>query len=274
MLPFAICMMLIMSLISSNAVAIDNPIENPHPKKIIIIRADDIGYVNPALKWLSNIIIENDIKATYAVMPITLLGNKEIDYLTNLDKNCFEMAVHGYRHENLHGYSYYDQYNLIRNATDIMKVIFKTQPYTFVPPNGYANNNTTKVCKALGYHSISANTSIDENEVYNFRGDFYWENNWSTDPISHRNFTEFKEDFKKFYSSKSDYIYVINIHPSTFFFNNGTKIEDAKDFEESIEYMRLRNVVFMTMEQAYNYEEAINNTRLKRVELMAMERGN
>ena len=42
--------------------------KNDSPK-IIIIRADDISTTNPGIRWLSDVVIERNISATYAVIP-------------------------------------------------------------------------------------------------------------------------------------------------------------------------------------------------------------
>ena len=230
-------------------------------KKVIIRNDDPGGPVDPALEWLSNLTMEKNIKATYAVIPALLRNHSEtIYYLRNLDKQHFEIATHGLTHEQFRGMPYNEQYSLIENATRIIEDCLQVRPVTFIPPTGLGDTQTSKACRALGYHSI---TDVKPPITYtvNFVTDFSWESSYH--PIKLHNFKDFKENFDTFYNSSDDF-YVLLLHHWTFLnesyesFSQVTGAEELNEtltsqFEKSIDYMKIKNVEFMTIEEAYEW---------------------
>ena len=139
----------------------DNPFEKMYCKKIII-RDDDVDARNQrdpsiCLKWLTNFTLEKNIKVTYGLIVgnETFCDNMElVNYLNNLDKTHFEIATHGYTHEHFKGMPYDEQYSLIENATKTIEGYLHVRPCTFITPYSTDDENTSKVCAVLGYHSF------------------------------------------------------------------------------------------------------------------------
>ena len=237
--------------------------------KIIIIRGDDISTTNPGIRWLSDVIIEKNITATYAVIPgfltfdwpnTTWVASQSIQYLGSLPRDHFELSDHGLNHENFSGLPYEDQYELIKNATDFM-TNYLYRPLTFVAPFDCADENTVKALTALGYHTISAVPIIPGYSINQLPPDFEWETHWNnSNGPDHHTLGEFESAFDKFYNSDAKAYLVIVLHPSTFYIKSADgsfvdtdqkKIERIQ-FEKSIDYMKGKNVEFLTMEQYYD----------------------
>jgi len=237
---------------NSNNNIVDDEIFDPFYCKKVIIRDDDVGPSSwlPSLQWISNLTLSKNFKITYAIIPFTLSENPEtIDYLLNLDQNYFEFAAHGYEHTLFEGLSYEEQYSLIENGTKIIEETLNLTPYTFVPPYGASDTNTTLVLKELGYHSITDMGNLSSN-VINFVSDFDYETKW--DPkVEHCDFEEFKNSFDLFYNSTDEY-YIIVLHDWTFL-DESKNVNDSLTivFEQVIDYIRDTNVQFMTIEEAY-----------------------
>lgn len=222
--------------------------------KTVIIRDDDIGSSSqlPSVEWLSNLAISKDFKITFAVIPATLYDDFEtIEYLNQLDRNNFEFAMHGYKHDIFQGLSFEEQYSLIENGTKILEEYLNYKPFTFIPPYGYSDVNTTKALDVLGYHSI---TDMRNYPCYvmDFISDFAYETGWN--PVIHCSFEEFKSSFDTFYNSSDEY-YIIFLHDWTFL-DDSKKVNETKAdiFEKVINYIKSKNVQFKTIEEAYRYQ--------------------
>lgn len=226
---------------------------SPFYCKKVIIRDDDIGdsHFAPSLEWLSNLAIKKDIKITFAVIPAILVNNSEtIDYLNHLDREHFEFATHGYTHIIFQGIPYEEQYSLIENGTKIMSESLHYKPHTFVPPCGSSDVNTTKVCRVLGYHSITDMLGYPS-YVVSFISNFEWEENYH--PIKHHSFEDFKSSFDSFCNSSNEH-YRIYLHDWTFLDEQGELNETrTSTFERAIDYMKSKNIQFMTIEEAYEW---------------------
>jgi len=228
-------------------------IYNPFYNKKVILRDDDIGCSHnlPSLIWMSNLVIEKNIKITYAVIPSALINNSEIiEYLNNLDRNNFEFATHGLEHIHFRGLSENKQYILIEKGTRIIEDNLQYTPYTFVPPWGSSDSNTTKVCRIIGYHSITDFIGYPS-YLQVFLSDFEYETDY--DPPEHHSFKEFKLNFDTFYNSSDEY-YMFQLHDWTFLNEEG-KIDEKKcnEFEKIINYIQCTNTQFMTIEEAYEW---------------------
>jgi len=239
----------------------DNPFEKMYCKKIII-RDDDVDARNQrdpsiCLKWLTNFTLEKNIKVTYGL----IVGNETfsdnmqlVNYLNNLDKTYFEIATHGYAHEHFKGLPYDEQYSLIENATKTIENYLHIRPYTFITPFSSDDENTSKVCEALGYHSFSSANAYPDDNVVDFKVDVCLEYNWSQSPPEHRSFNSLKNSFDNFYNSTDEY-YVVCMHHNTFWYENKTTLNETRvsNFENFIDYMKTKNVEFMTIQQAYEW---------------------
>lgn len=223
--------------------------------KEIIIRDDDVQEVTPALEWLSDLAERKDVKITFAVIPRKLLDDQElINYLRSLDQNRFEMATHGFAHEQFMGLPYLRQYELIDRGTKAMVLALHERPYSFVPPYNLADLNTTRALIALGYNSISGNATTtditNESDFDSFPALIEWEIQWEPKVI-HIGLRTFEGEFDEQYNSSNKNI-IILLHDETFMSDSGnlnTTLTDS--FEKAIDYMKTRCVKFVTIKEAY-----------------------
>ena len=243
---YLLCLIILVSYLPIGLTAAGLPNDGKH-LKIVIIRADDIYNINPEVIWLSDLVIKEDIKATYAVIPARL-GPKDIAYLGSLDMNHFELAAHGYNHESLKGLPYKKQYDIINKSTNAMESIFHVRPYTFIPPFEATDDNTVKACYDLGYHSILMQYDTETVQDMKVLRKFSWEQEWK--PMEHSSFADFKRSFDSYYNSSAD-AFLIILHPATFDINKKLDPKLVNDFNRSIYYMRSRNVTFETVEDMY-----------------------
>lgn len=229
----------------------------------IIIRDDDVKNISPALKWLSDLAMQKDIKITFAVIPKYLAGDPElISYLKGLDPDHFEMATHGFDHEDFSGMSYLSQYDLIDKGTEAMVQAFHIRPYTFIPPFNQVDSNTIRALKALGYHSFSGSlggnfSNLNESDFEAMPADITWEVQWHGGEVTHLDLKTFEKYFdnQKFLQDKS---IVICLHHDTFMNASGGLNKTLTDsFEKSIDYIKARNVKFVTIEEAYQLHRHI-----------------
>lgn len=240
--------------------------ENPFYSKKVIIRDDDVGnfsYIE-SVSWLSDLCVGKDVKATYALIPAELVSNPEtVIYLNALDRTYFEFAVHGYEHIKFKDLPYNEQYYQIEKATKIIEMKLNFKPFTFVPPYGSGDINTTKVCKLLGYHSITDALGYPS-YIMDFTSDFEWENGYN--PVSHHKFEDFKNSYDRFCNSSDEY-YIIYLHDWTFL-NEHLNLDEEKtrEFEKAIDYMKTDDVQFITIEEAYKWRIDEPNIRTFKID--------
>lgn len=227
--------------------------EDPFYCKKVILRDDDVGdsrYL-PTLQWITDLAVEKDIKLTLAIIPAVLIENLDtIVFLNQLDRERFEFATHGYEHICFSDLPYEEQLSLIRKGTDIIENDLHHRPYTFVPPHGSGDVNTTRALRALDYHSITDMCGYPS-YVVDFASDLEYEVNYY--PVEHCSFEEFKTDFDRFCTSSNEY-YIIYLHEWTFLDEDeGISKDKIRNFEKMIDYMKNKDVQFMTIDEAYEW---------------------
>jgi peptidoglycan/xylan/chitin deacetylase (PgdA/CDA1 family) len=238
--------------------AMDDSIGNDTYKEIII-RFDDASRSAPALKLVSDLAIRKNIKMTFLIIPTDLSDQNLINYLNSLDSNRFEMATHGFAHnETFDGMQYLGQYDLINRSTKIMQLAFHKRPESFCPTFNKADSNTARALKALKYHSITGIDYSDNelNGLEQFPTDIYWE------------LTEGKESTLE---GKFDILYIspkktilIGIHT-----NDPRSRQNAaliNQLEKFIDHLKERRVKFVTIEEAHQLHESVKQaTKLQQL---------
>jgi glycosyltransferase involved in cell wall biosynthesis/peptidoglycan/xylan/chitin deacetylase (PgdA/CDA1 family) len=235
---------------------------SPMAVKKVIIRNDDVGMGGPvsaSLKWFTDLVMENDIKVVYAVVPAPIQDRPDfIAYLSGLDRDHFEMGTHGYAHESFEELTYEEQYELLKKATGLMTAYFSAAPLSFLPPSQSANVETTQVLKELGYHTLASSrfytaAFVETGFAVN---DFWWETGWS--PTTFNTYKEFVRTFEDFYSNGKSFspndFFVIQCHSISWEDESGRLITAVTDdFERSIKYLKTKDVEFMTIEEGYEW---------------------
>ena len=226
---------------------------NPFFSKKVILRDDDIGdsmYLS-SLSWITNFCMDNNITLTLSVIPTTLINNSEtINYLNQLERKYFEFATHGYEHIHFQDISYEVQISLIENGTKRMQDTLGVKPFSFIPPQASSDTNTTKALRLLGYHSITDMIGYPS-YIVDFTSDFTWEIGFH--PPKHHTIQDFKNNFDNFYNSSDEY-YMLVFHDWTFLDEKGNLDEEkVYSFEEGMNYIKNKNIQFMTIEESYQW---------------------
>lgn len=247
----------ILGTITNAGAVVNNGGENYINAKQVLIRADDFYSWNSGWQWLTGLTNSKSFSATYAVIPAWLDwdpddNNNAAQLRQNMDKSKIEIATHGLQHENFvpssGSLSYLEQYGLINQATGILTTKF-TIPRTFVSPFGANDENTLEACKALGYHTISGDYVEGVEGITQQTPDIFWE---KSDGSGHYSLDEFKSAWYAI-SSGSGPITIL-LHPNTYLDASGNlKAEDAKNFEDSIDFLKEENVEFLTMDHYYKW---------------------
>jgi peptidoglycan/xylan/chitin deacetylase (PgdA/CDA1 family) len=228
--------------------------ENYVNAKEVFIRADDFYSMNAGWQWLTDLTNSMDFSATYAVIPAWVDWTSAAQLTQLMDKNKIEIATHGLDHTEMTG-TYQEQYDEINQATKLLTSEF-WRPRTFVSPYSVDDLNTVAACEALGYHSISGNLVSGAQGINQFQSGLNWETDWSVpnDAVPHLSLSDFQSVFDQFYSSNTQRL-TVNLHPLTYIdANGGLRTDDTNAFAQSIDYMKGKNVEFMTMDQAYKWD--------------------
>jgi hypothetical protein len=258
--------------VRGDGVTVTNGVTNPNgvanvyiDSTKVFIRADDLRMMSelqPTWTWFTNLISSKNAKATIAVIPQNSWGPDDSTSIANLqsfDKKTFELATHGYTHEDFVWDlgTYANQYSALKSATDLMtKYLYK--PRTFVAPYLDSNVDTLNACKALGYHTIvggyvaAGETGINQQ----YGNDFEWEK-WVA-PDWHVEFSsidQFRTVFDSKYNSGAAQ-FEIQIHPEVYWGaqNQQDQIAQSMDYMKSKTNQYGSGVDFMTFDQYYRYK--------------------
>ncbi|HXS59301.1 MAG TPA: polysaccharide deacetylase family protein [Candidatus Sulfopaludibacter sp.] len=102
------------------------------------------------------------------------IGNdsKIIDKIkSGYNKGLFELALHGWDHEDFSKLKEQEQQNLLQNANNKMEVLFGKKSEIFIPPYDPFNNDTIKAMNQIGIPIISSlnyeENNFDNKSIFN-----------------------------------------------------------------------------------------------------------
>ena len=228
--------------------------------KFVIFRFDDIPF-----DFIQNRDLYLD--AELAVMDLFLKKNQKLSiglvtkYMEEdkvpidkiyegLEKNIFELAIHGWDHADFSVLNEKQQVELLLNATKRLETIFRRDSQVFIPPYNSFNKDTLLAMGKVGLRIISSELDLDpfsytskktENATQNEEDIRVYHMPQMTAFEGFRNHRIFRVSInkiiKKIDISISKYGYaVITIHPLSFIgFTNG-------DYKSSLDSQQIRNL--------------------------------
>jgi peptidoglycan/xylan/chitin deacetylase (PgdA/CDA1 family) len=257
------------------------PSENKINCNCVIFRLDDIQdkYLNKSQLALMNFFLNNTKPLSLAII-LNYIGNdtsivNKID--EGYDKGLFELALHGWNHENFSKFSEHDQLILLSRANEKMYNLFGVRSTVFIPPSFDFNNSTLDVMRELGVRIISSfdqiyiqknqsylitqgieSNSTDNKKVFHFPSTVEYSyadsNNWNT---YSNNQTLHNID-----NSISKYGYaVVTLHPQAFSISqegnltnavNATQLNDLKQLVDYIVSKNIKLTSFNELSKSYS----------------------
>lgn len=211
-------------------------------KPKVAIRLDDVQdyWLNKVQAEVLKHFLVSKVKISLGVIPGSF-GNDSLVLSVvrqGVDSGLFEVAVHGWKHENFSELSYTEQLGLISKAVASLKTTFpSTEVVTFIPPFDLINNDTVRAAEEAGIKVVSSKL---ENEPY-FRKDrlkhlprtvetaSIRESRWVMRPI------EDVQEQTKYSITRYGYA-VLMIHIQQFAMYNGERMVNELD-EESLNWL-------------------------------------
>ncbi len=256
--------------------------------KCVIFRMDDIQdyWVNHAqIKTMDLFIAKNQSLSLGLIMNIIGNDSKIVDKVKEgYKKGLFELALHGWKHENFSKLNEQTQQILLQNSNKKMETLFGNVSNVFIAPYDEFNNETLSAMSKLGIHIFSSMKYMENNKnnqghdifvadgktynnnstnktLYHIPGSIgysgYTNNSWSKMPLSIINNTVFSNIEKYGYA-------VIVLHPQGFMkFNEKGQISDKVDEDEFsdlsflLNYLISKNIPIVTFSKVLQYGSAI-----------------
>jgi peptidoglycan/xylan/chitin deacetylase (PgdA/CDA1 family) len=126
----------------------------------VIFRLDDVqdNYHDQSQLALMNFFLEKNQSLSLGLIA-NAFGNDSIvlnEVRTGFDAGKFELASHGWNHENFSKLSEHDQMDLLNKSNERIYKLFGIRPTTFIPPDFDFNNATLDAMRQLGIKIISS----------------------------------------------------------------------------------------------------------------------
>ncbi len=251
-------------------------------EKILIIEIDDYwniakdgagpyfekyGYTMKDYKEVSDILDKHKAVASLGVTPFIfveglrqnfpLSEDKEmINYLKELDRKGYELAMHGYNHcRNSYYCPQYEEvwYNVLTGKRQL-ETIFKKEFITYFPPGNQWTTPQYENVKKVGFKVIG-NTHVpqayfDKDVIITQKGyDPIYVYKWYARDFKHTSYKEWIQEYEK------NNLFILQLHCNTF--DNREKLEDLDKF---LGYVKKDGAKIMTYKEFYKYmQDKINN---------------
>jgi peptidoglycan/xylan/chitin deacetylase (PgdA/CDA1 family) len=248
---------------------------------IVVFRNDDLQpkYRPAALQDVTELFLGEGVPITYSVLGNTQPDAAVCGYLQSLTQQHpqqFEIAVHGYSHENrlsadspqqseFAGLPVTKQAHLIANGTANVQDCIGNRPTTFVPPFDSYDNQTVSALNQQGYDTISGGTWTygHPDAVFEQGGlmhvgyvttqgltQLYY--NWTASPPRAHSLSELNQSFDRARQTHSLFLFTLHYQQ----FTNESERERLREF---IAYQKSTDIAFMTVGQL---AAAVNQGRL------------
>lgn len=185
-----------------------------------------------------------------------------------LDRNLFELALHGWDHEDFTTFDLQQQKDLLKKANEKNQILFGNKSQVFIPPYDQFNNNTLKAMNDLNIKILSSSLQTENHfnegeDIFNLKvkminsgsvgdGIYHLPSTVSFYDIGNENRTKnsLQDILNKVNDSISKYGYsVITFHPQDFAKLNEEgefiDIVDSKQIEDLsllIDTLKLKNI--------------------------------
>lgn len=239
---------------------------------IVVFRNDDIQpwYKQETMRAVDQIFIDEDVPVTLGVIPA--VGGSD-STITESDETCrylqslltehpgqFEMATHGYTHEErtgFHGGSEFGgidaetQQTWMNTSTELMVKCTGVQPQTFIPPMNTYDEATVVAANAAGYQTMSGGDWFTD-RYYNETGVFH-----AGGALHISEGASFVADWEtnEFYSQDEleaafDDSYAENeLHIQMLHYQEFDSDASQQQLRELIQHMKETNTTFLTLDQ-------------------------
>jgi peptidoglycan/xylan/chitin deacetylase (PgdA/CDA1 family) len=248
------------------------PLPSYYGCSCVVFRIDDIQdyWIQQAQIAVMDLFISKNLTLSVGLI-IDDIGNDTI--LTEkieegLDRNLFELALHGWDHEDFTTFDLQQQKDLLKKANEKNQILFGNKSQVFTPPYGKFNNNTLKAMNDLDIKILSSSlqTENDFNEgkdIFNLKvkminsssvGDGIYHLPSTVSFYDYKGENRTKESLQdilnKVDDSISKYGYsVITFHPQDFAkldeegeFFDIVDIEQIEDLSLLIDTLKLKNI--------------------------------
>jgi hypothetical protein len=183
----------------------------------------------------------------------------------NSQSDCFkfELASHGWNHEDFPTFNLSNQIQLMQNTQNKVMQIFGTAPKTFFPPYNSLNADTLTACRTVGFKVISSEVPQDP-PPYPMSGNFFkWPVNTATGallqtPEPHWEPVPYSKVFAEIQDQIRTYGFAaVMMHPFEFVDQNTnevnqTAIGELRTLIQMVKEAGLRTVTFDEVNEYFN----------------------
>jgi len=263
----------------------------------VIFRLDDVqdNYHDQSQLALMNFFLEKNQSLSLGLIA-NAFGNDSIvlnEVRTGFDAGKFELASHGWNHEDFTKLSEHTQTDLLNKSIEKIHKVFGTRPAIFIPPMFEFNNATLDAMRHLGIKIISSNdtTYFDRNQSHlvanitysKYTGDDnilhfpstvqyskYVINKSKTPPIEQWNTIPVEKLLTMINNSISNYGYaIVTTHPQEFVISKNGVVTDTlnvaklNDLHKLVNTIIDRNIRLITFNKLVNISsDLVNSTAL------------
>ena len=247
----------------------------------VIFRLDDIQdyYLNRIQLALMNVFLEKNQSLSVGLIANAFGNDSSVlnEVRKGYDAGKFELASHGWNHENFSKLSERDQMDLLNKSNERIHKLFGIRPLIFIPPDFDFNNATLDAMRQLGIKIISSDhwfysdrnqsnlvTNVTfshytaNDKIFHFPNTVEYSdfllNNSKTPPVEQWNTLPVDELLNRINKSISTHGYaVVTIHPQEFAITqngeltntlNVTELGNLKKLVDSIADRNLRIISF------------------------------
>ena len=157
---FALIFIIFLSLISAPVSFSQPDNKNKINCNCVIFRLDDIQdyFLNEIQLALMNLFLEKNQSLTLGL--ITNYFGNDVSILNSVHNGFqagkFELAAHGWNHENFSSLSKHDQIDLLNKSNEKIQKLFGIRSTIFMPPQFKFNNETLEAMRELGIKIITS----------------------------------------------------------------------------------------------------------------------
>jgi len=210
--------------------------------RVVAIRIDDVQdyFLDEVQSEVLGVFLSSNVRVSLAVIPGCFGNDSRVVSVVRegVNRGLFEIAVHGWMHENFSRLSYEDQFELMSKSVERLKTIFpSTEIGTFVPPWNSINNDTLRAAEKVGFRIVSS--TLENNPYFresdlkhlpeNVETAFLKDEKWVKNSVE-----DIREQTQ---NSVSKYGYaVLLVHPQQFAKYEGKELLNEVD-EDSLEWL-------------------------------------
>ena len=248
------------------------PLSSDYGCQCVVFRIDDIQdyWIEKASIAAMDLFISKNLTLSVGLI-IDDIGNDTIlteKIKEGLNRNLFELALHGWDHEDFTTFDLQQQKDLIKKANEKNQILFGNKSQIFTPPYNQFNNNTLKAMDDLNIKILSSSLQSENDfnegkDIFNLKVKMINSGSVS-DGIYHLpstvSFYDYEDDnrtknslqdiLNKVDDSISKYGYsVISFHPQDFAkldeeggFIDVVDIEQIEDLSLLIDTLKLKNI--------------------------------